>query len=140
MKDFIRQLKENYLAIISLLIAVIALIHNKRLYERSETNRNTRTASFEILMKLGELQQEVNLLVFAPESKGVPINAWGYVALIGDLSKLVPAPVPQKVDQMIQVWKENYAKIKENENSADVISQSIDEAREAVIQVITHLK
>jgi hypothetical protein len=139
MKDFIRQIKENYLSIISLFIAVVALIHNNLLYEKSETNRNIRTASFEILMKLGELQQKINTLHFDSTSKDSLIEEWGYIALIGDLSKLVPSPVPQKVEKLIVEWQSHYANVKNSDESLDVISNEIDATREAIITVIKGL-
>ncbi len=141
MKNFTTQVKENYLSIISLFIAIIALIHNNLLYEKSEINRNVRMASFEILMKLGQLQQEINHLHFDSSfSKNSLITEWGYIALIGDLSHLVPDPVPQKVYQLIADWKIHSSKIKENEESLDLISQNIDSTRAAIIEVITNLK
>jgi len=139
MKDFFRQLKENYLSIFSLFIAVVALIHNNLLYEKSERNRNIRTASFEILMKLGELQQTVNTAYFDPTSKFSLIKGWGYIALIGDLSKLIPSPVPQKAEKLIGEWKSHYANIDNNDESLDVISNEIDATREAILNVITNL-
>jgi hypothetical protein len=139
MSDFFRQIKENYLSIISLFIAIIALFHNARLYEKSEINRNTRTAAFEILMKLGELQQEVNQLHYDPMDKHSLIHAWGFIALIGDLSKLIPDPVPQTAQKLLDVWNQNYKKVKESEESVTAISDAIDATRSAVINVITHL-
>lgn len=139
MKNFIKQFKENYLAIISLFIAVVALIHNNLLYEKSEKNRNIRTASFEILMKLGELQQKINMSHFDPSSKDSLIEEWGYIALIGDLSKLVPSPVPQKAEKLIEAWKSNYTTIKDNDKSLDAISNEIDATREAILNVIADL-
>jgi hypothetical protein len=139
MANLLEQLKRNYLSIISLFIAVIALIHNTHLYVQSEINRNVRTASFEILMKLGELQQQVNLLHYDSSlPKNNLLASWGNIALIGDLSQLIPAPVPEKANALIAAWKANNEKI-EGEESADAISNQIDATRQAVIQVIRNL-
>jgi hypothetical protein len=134
-----QQLKENCIAIISLVIAIVALYHNEKLYEKSEHNRNIRIAAFEVLMRLGELQQLVNTLNFdKASSSNVLMQGWGHIALIGDLSKLIPEPVPKAADGLIKSWKENHDKIKD-EASADVISNKIDLTRQAVVAVISKL-
>lgn len=139
MKGFIKQLKENYLSIISLLIAVVALVHNNRLYEKAEANRNTRAASFEILMKLGQLQQEVNRLHFESYSEATVIAAWGNIALIADLSELMPAPVPEKAQTLLATWNANQPQLKESRESVETLSQDIDSMRTTIIDVIRQL-
>ena len=56
---FVKQLQRNTVALISILIAVSSLSYNTWRNEKTETNRNQRVAAFEILLKLGELQQVV---------------------------------------------------------------------------------
>ena len=55
------QIRRNAVALISLFIAVTGLLYNTWRNEHSEYNRNQRFASFEVLIKLNELQELVYL-------------------------------------------------------------------------------
>ena len=55
------QLKRNTVALISLVVAVTGLTYNTWRNEQSEFNRNQREAAFELLLKLAELDEVVNL-------------------------------------------------------------------------------
>ena len=63
MKDaknsILEQLRRNTVALISLVVAISSLSYNTWRNEATEENRNLRVAAFEILLKLGELQQVV---------------------------------------------------------------------------------
>ena len=63
MKDaknsILEQLRRNTVAVISLVVAISSLSYNTWRNEATEENRNLRVAAFEILLKLGELQQVV---------------------------------------------------------------------------------
>jgi len=134
-----QQIRENIIAIISLIVAIAALYHNERLYELSERNRNIRLAAFEVLMHLGELQQVVNSIHYNDQSLPNAIMlGWGHVALIGDLSTLIPAPVPKAVQELILAWKQYNDQIKE-ESAADAISDHINQTREAILKAILQL-
>lgn len=136
---FIQQFKENYLSIFSLFIAIAALFHNTRLYEKAESNRNIRMASFEVLMKLGQLQQVVNKIHYIQkDDQDLLLEGWGYIALIADLSRLIPQPVPNVTDHLIKVWKADVDHLK-NDQEVDAISQEIDETRKAILEVIQNL-
>lgn len=135
-----QQFHDNFIAIVSLLVAIFALYHTSKLYEKAEINRNIRTAGFEVLMHLGELQQIVNTVHYDKQaSQNTILTAWGHIALIGDLSRLMPQPVPSTADKLINAWKENYDKIKDSEESSDAVSNAIDATRQAVVDVISHL-
>ena len=55
----INQLKRNTVALVSIIIAVSSLSYNTWRNEKTEENRNQRFASFEVLLKLNELQQVI---------------------------------------------------------------------------------
>ena len=55
----IDQLKRNTVALVSIIIAVSSLSYNTWRNEKTEENRNQRLASFEVLLKLNELQQVI---------------------------------------------------------------------------------
>ena len=83
------QIQRNLLAIISLAVAISALGYNTWRNETTEENRNTRLASFEILVQLGKLQIITDHAHYGKDSNtGNPITGWGHVAMIDDLSFL----------------------------------------------------
>lgn len=139
-KSMGNQIKNNAVALISLIVAFIALGYNTWRNEHTEKNRNIRMASFEVLKSLGELQLVVNYAQYQPDNTmGNPILGWGYIALIGDLSHLLPSPVPEQAAELIRVWGTDWNKIKTDEKSADLISNQIDGARSAVLGTLYSL-
>ena len=54
-----QQLRNNAVALISLVVALGSLSYNTWRNERTESNRNIRTATFELLVKLSELERVV---------------------------------------------------------------------------------
>lgn len=138
---FTEQLKNNLVALISLVVAIIALSYTTWREELTEKNRNTRLAAFEMLKNLGELQIVINYSHYAPESQqGNPLLGWGYIAMIGDLSKLLPHPIPETADRLLEAWEADWQTIKTSQSSVDKISQEIDLSRQKVLGELYNLK
>ena len=88
---YVEQLRRNAVALISLVVAISSLSYNTWRNEATEDNRNLRFAAFEILLKLGELQQVVFHVHFDKDlDKGNPRVGWAYVLTINDLAKVLP--------------------------------------------------
>lgn len=133
LKSVIASLKDNSIALISLTIALSSFFYATYRQELTEHNMNTRQAGFEMLKNLGELQIVVNRGHFEKNSdSGNPMLGWGNIAFIGDLSLLLPEDVKKAVDNLIGVWRKEWNQYKDNEESADKISQAIDEVRLSV--------
>ena len=82
-----QQLRNNAVALISLVVALGSLSYNTWRNERTEYNRNVRTATFELLVKLSELERVVYLAQYDRDrSGGNPRTGWTYVLVIRDLS------------------------------------------------------
>lgn len=136
----ISQIKDNFLSILSLFIAIAALLYSTYRSELTERNFNLRPASYEILKNLGELQVIVNYASFQPEKpSGDPMMGWGRIALISDLSQLLPAPVPETTAKLVDTWKNNWSSINTDEKSSDEITAEIDASRAAILQVLRSL-
>lgn len=133
-----QQIHHNIIAIISLIVAIIAISYNTWRTEETEKNRNFRTADFEVLNQLGQLQLVVNN---ARYQKGVnPIIGWGHVSFVSDLSQILPPPVPFEIAELVRVWGDTWQTIQTNEGSADKITQKIDAARALVLHQLKTLK
>lgn len=138
---FSYQIRENALAIISLLVAVVTLCYVGWRHEQTEQNFNNRAASFEILKNLGELQRVVNYQRYQPDNtKADTLGGWGNVALISDLSQILPNPIPASAHDLVSVWKNNQATIQSSDESADAISNQIDKTRQEVVTLLRSLK
>ena len=135
------QLHANAVALISLVVALGSLGYNTWRNEQTEENRSVRLAAFEVLKNLGELQLVVNFAFFAKnEQFGHPMAGWGRVALISDLSQVLPAPAPEYAEKLRQVWQANWQQIGNDEASVDRITAEIDQSREAVREIVRQLR
>ena len=137
-----QQLHNNAVALISLFVALGSLGYNTWRNERTEYNRNIRTATFELLGKLSELERVVYLAQYDRDTTGGnPRTGWTYVLVIRDLSSLVPAPVPAKAAQLQQVWGENWDGLgRDDENSVNRIDDAIGAARDAALATLRSLR
>lgn len=136
-----RQIKNNLVAIISLVVAITALLYTAWREETTEKNRTLRVAGFEVLKNLGELQIVVNHTYYQQDgAPGNPFVGWGHVALISDLSELLPPPVPETIEKLINLWSQDWKKIKTDEKAASRISDEIDHSRKEVLESIRYLK
>ena len=127
--SIITQIRNNFIAIISLIIAITALYYNTWRNEQTEKNRNTRMAAFEVLKELGELQIIVNYSHYQPgKEMRNPFLGWGHIALISDLGQLLSNPVPDHVKTLTEVWSKNWEKIPTNDEAADSITNEIDQS------------
>lgn len=134
------QLLSHFVALLSLAIAVIALCYTAWREAETDKNRTQRLAGFEVLKNLGELQIIVNQF-YQPEPRAItPYAGWGHIALIGDLSQLLPSPVPQTTAELLQVWRANWEKSQTNETSVTLITEKIDSSRKVVLNSILHLR
>ena len=136
-----QQLRNNAVALISLAVALTSLAYNTWRNERTEHNRNVRTATFEILTKLAELERVVFLAQYDHDaSGGSPRTGWTYVLVIRDLSAVVPGSVPHRAAQLQQAWSENWEALgRDDETAVNHIDGAIDEMRNAALTTLTSL-
>lgn len=102
------QLKRNAVALISLVIAITSLGYNTWRNEHTERNRNLRFASFEILLKLGELEDLVFVNAYDCNAslRGGPRTGWTKLLTIEDLSYVLEDEMPRHVAGLRDAWEE----------------------------------
>ncbi len=138
---FIEQVRRNLVALISVFIAVSSLSYNTWRNEESEHNRNQRMASFEVLLKIGELQE----LVFHSHydrdvvEKGAPRTGWALVLTIRDLSGVLEAPLPGISERLVATWGEHWQGLGADQASADAILGGIEEVRVETLVLLREL-
>jgi len=136
-----KQFKDNFIALISLVVAIVAIGSGRWREDVTEKNRNIRAAGFEMLKNLGELQIIVNHAYYQPESmKGNPFMGWGQIALISDLSELLTPKIAEKSAELRRVWGEQWNALKMDQTAVDKISAAIDANRMAVLELLNSLK
>jgi len=135
-----QQLRANFVALISLVVAFSSLGYNTWRNEKTERNRSIRVAAFEVLKDLGELQVVVNYAFFSKDDRlGNPMAGWGRVALITDLSQVLPAPAPERAQKLLQVWQADSQQMRDDEASVERITAEIDQSREVVREIVRRL-
>jgi len=138
----IDQIKRNTVALVSIIIAVSSLSYNTWRNEKTEDNRNQRLASFEVLLKLNELQQVVFHSHYDNDNldKGNPRTGWTYVLTVRDLSRLLHQPLPEASNKLLEVWSENWQGLDEKQENADLIIGEIDNIRNETLLLLESLE
>ncbi len=108
--------------------------------EVTEHNSNVRSAAFELLLQLAELEQ----LVYAAhydknEERGNPRDGWVKVGLVNDLATSCSDGVSQSAIGLKSVWSENWAQMPSEREAADAIVTAIDSTRAEVQRVLAML-
>jgi hypothetical protein len=137
-----QQLRNNAVALISLAVAISSLAYNTWRNERTEHNRNVRTAAFEVLMRAGDLERVTFLAQYDHDRNGgSPRAGWTDVLAIRDLSALVPGPVPAQAAELLKVWGDNWEGLgKDDETAVNRIDDAIGKLREASLATLRALR
>lgn len=139
-KPILEQIRNNSVAIISLAVAVSSLGYNTWRNERTEANRNVRHGGFELLLKLGALQEVVFFSHYDRDhGRGNPRTGWAYVLVIDDLSRSLPEPVPAAADRLLATWEEEWQGLGDSDASIERISAAIDVLRGDVLDALGSL-
>jgi hypothetical protein len=142
MSTFRQQLRDNAVALISLTVALSSLGYNTWRNERTEHNRNIRTATFELLTRLADLQRVVFLAQYDHDrAGGNPRTGWAYVLTIRDLAQVVPAPAPAQADDLQSVWHDNWEGLgKDDEAAVNRIDEAIGTLRTTTLHNLRSLR
>ena len=136
------QIRRNAVALISLFIAVTGLLYNTWRNEHSEFNRNQRWASFEVLIKLNELQEIVYLSYYDAEASDSSIfrRGWSKVLIIRDLSAVLDKPLPMRADELHGVWGSQWTGLeKHHKDSLNAIEGAIGKLRADTLEKLKEL-
>jgi len=137
-----QQLRDNAVALISLAVAISSLGYNTWRNERTEHNRNVRTAAFEVLMRAGDLERVTFLAQYDRDRNGGnPRAGWTDVLAIRDLAGLVPGQVPSCAAELLKVWGDNWEDLgKADETAVNRIDDAIGKLRQASLATLRSLR
>jgi hypothetical protein len=138
-----QQLKDNAIALLGLLIAIVGLTLNVKAIEIRELNSNYRTAAFQTLKDLTQLEDIVWELEYDGESPGKsPRTGWATVRLLTSLSILLPDEARPTALQLENVWSEKWEHLSPEEagdaDASDII-HAIEDHRAAVLNIVQSL-
>lgn len=136
------QLRNNAVALTSLVIALTSLGYNTWRNERTEHNRNIRAAGFEILTKLAEFERVVFLAHYdRDKANGNPRTGWTYVIVINDLAEVMPGTVQPRAAALRDTWRSSWEELgKDGDAVIDRIDHDITGLREATLETLRSLR
>jgi hypothetical protein len=136
-----RQIRDNLVAITSLVVALSALGYNTWRNERTERNRNVRVAGIEMLKEIGSLQETVFYAHFTEgDQRGDPRMGWADVLTLNDLAVLMPAEVAREAKELRAVWEADAEGLVDDEAAFQRIDGAIDELRQVTIASLGDLR
>ena len=136
-----QQLRSNAIAILSLAVALSSFSYTAWRTERSEANRTTRQASFQVLVALGQMQEIVYRAHYDHDAvHGNPRSGWVYVRTINDFSATMPEPVPARAQALLASWRDHWEGLGEHESDARAIDDALDGCRAAVVDTLRALQ
>lgn len=134
------QLRRNTVALISLVVAVSSLGYNTWRNERTEANRNVRSAGFQLMQEIAGLQQVVLLSHYdMDDERGNPRVGWTHVIAIRDLAYPMPAAVQESAENLYVVWQENWAALADSADSLARVDAAIEQSKSEILAAIDSL-
>jgi hypothetical protein len=127
-------------AIFSVLFALLGFSYNVWCMEITEHNSNVRSASFELLLQLAELEQLVFAAHYDQDTvRGNPRTGWVKVGLIADLSHTCSEEVSVSAARLREVWSSNWERLPAEREAADAVVEAIDVTRQSVQAALSAL-
>jgi hypothetical protein len=136
-----RQLRDNLVAITSLIVALSALGYNTWRNERTEQNRNVRVAGIELLGEIGSLQQIIFYAHYAQgDARGDPRMGWADVLTMTDLAALMSPVVVRDAARLRAVWEADSAGLVADEAAFRRIDGALDGLRQTLLVELRALR
>jgi len=124
-----------------MVVAVIGFSYNAWRMELSEDNNNIRTASFEVLTELSELEQIIYAAHYDKDMlEGNPRKAWVKVGLIVDLSGLISQQVEKEAYHLKTLWTNSWQLVKDDEVATQKLVEQIDKVRISIKMDLKNLQ
>ena len=136
----VQQIRNNQLAVISLVVAVTALMYTTWRNEQTEANRNIRQSGFEMIVHIGKLQRVTFLAHYDKDPvAGNPRKGWTEVLVLKDLAALMPAEVEASATALADSWEANWSGLGTDPGSVEEIDAAIDDLRAAILAALERL-
>jgi hypothetical protein len=138
LKNLKEKLKIYYImSVFSVLFALLGFSYNAWRMEVSEENNNVRTAAFEVLTHLGELEHIILSAHYDNDIiEGNPRKGWVKVGLVVDLSALISPNVADKAVIIKTVWADSWHLLDTEESVVKALVSKIDDTRMAIKMIL----
>ena len=128
-------------SIFSMLFAVLGFSYNAWRMELTEDNSIIRTASFEVLTQLSEMEQVIYAAHYDKNMQdGSPRKVWVKVGLINDLSGLISPQVESDARVLKQLWANNWQRVVDDEEVSQKLVKQIDSVRISIKLTLKNLQ
>ena len=138
----LEQIRNNAVAIISLIVALSGLGYNTWRNESSEANKNIRDAGLFMMKELSELQEVVLYARYdRDDERGDIKTGWAHVLAVKDLSYAMPQKVRDSATSLSETWsKHSHGLASDASESYREVDQSIDQVKEQIVLAIGDLR
>jgi hypothetical protein len=141
MHTVLTQLRANGVALLSLVVALSSFSYTAWRTERSEMNRTTRQAAFQLLVAIGQLQEVVYRAHYDHDTdRGNPRSGWVYVQTINDFSAALSMTVPSCGPALLESWRDHWEGLGLRDEDAVKIDDALGACREAVVGKLRTLR
>jgi hypothetical protein len=137
-----KQIRNYQVAVIaSLLFALLGFSYNVWRMEVTEENANTRTACFELLLVLSELEQLVYSAHYDKNTiEGSPRKGWVNVGITVDFSVLTTSKVKNSSLKLKETWSSHWESIENNVQAVEAIVLSVENSRTEIKLLLQELR
>lgn len=134
------QLRNNTVAIVSLVVALTALGYTTWRNQRTEHNRNIREAGFHLLGEVATLQQLVLYAHYRQgDMRGDLRMGWADTLTIQDLAALMPPEVGRDAASLRGAWESGAAGLGSSDQDFRAIDDAIDRLRHTTLAALRDL-
>ena len=149
MESVRRSIRDNLVAITSLVVALSALGYNTWRNERTERNRNIRVAGIEMLKEIGSLQEIVSQVSAGDDEpagdpprdpRGQLRMGWVDVWTLNDLASVMPDDVAREARELEGAWEADVEELPTSEASSQRVNAAIEELRQATLTSLRALR
>ena len=144
-------LTKQFLPLLSVIIAVTALLYSTWRSETTEAQRSLRQAGFAVMERMTTFEGHVFVMAYTPAEQRVgnePFMAWAAVREIKDLASALPQPIPARANAVFERWSSQFnalsnwshehpESVRHARSAADQISDDVQALREQIISTVT---
>ena len=121
-----------------LLIATSTLVYTGYRAQLNQENQTARSAGFEVLKSLNELQMIIDAHRYTPERAPGYLKGWTQILLIDDMSGFIAPSVNQQAKALHQHWQENFEQLHTDKANTEMTA-AIDATRISLKEAIQNL-
>lgn len=138
----LNQVRDNAVAIISLVVALSGLGYNTWRNESTEANKNIRDAGLYMMQEITKLQEVVFYARYDNlDDRGDIKTGWVHILAIKDISYAMPESVQESALNLSQVWSEHSNGLSaEQTASYQAVDESIEEIKVQIVNSIKGLR